>query len=177
MTADKTVLFSLSMILLLPMSVSANTFTATASRAAIGEDVLGNQILYLTDSVEVTDGEITVTSDVATVWQLSERAVFIGNVQFESDTISGTSDYLEYDKASGVITMTGNVVLFDGESEVRAGEVIYYKDSKKATAKDSVVMTGEWQGTVSGEYAMYDYGRNSIFITVYLAALTSIDWR
>jgi len=153
-------------MLLIPLGAFAGIFTATSSSASIREGASGEMLMELTDSVVVTNGEVVITSDAATIWELSERAVFSGNVNFESDTVSGHSDYLEFDAKDSILIIRGNVFLYDGETEVRAEEVVYYMDSEKATVKDSVVMTGEWLGTVSGQYAMYDFERNSMFITV-----------
>lgn len=156
-----------SLLLLLPLvAVGAGIFTATAERAVARELESGEVVIDLVENVSVTDGEVTVTSDSATVWQESGNAVFYRNVRVEADTLTGTSEYLEYLKNAGMITMTGEVVLTDGETVVEAEEVVYFRGSGKATARENVVMTGPWLGRVEGQYALYDRERGSLFITV-----------
>ncbi len=155
-----------SLVLLLIGAAAADIFTVNADRASGRELDGGEAVIDLDGNVEVTDGEITVTSDSGTVWQSSGNAVFYGNVVVVTDTLTGTSDYLEYLKDAGMITMTGHVVLTDGETVVEAGEIVYFRTSAKATARESVVMSGPWLGMVEGEYALYDRDRGSLFVTV-----------
>jgi len=157
---------SSTLVLLLAASLSADVFTTTADRATGRELETGELVIDLISNVEVTDGEVTVTSDSGTVWQESGNAYFYGNVTVVSDTLTGTSDYLEYLKGPGMITMTGDVVLTDGESVVEAAEVVYFRESGKATARIDVRMTGPWLGEVTGQYALYDRERGSLFVTV-----------
>lgn len=162
------VISSLSSILVLTFTAgsAADVFTTTADRAVGRELESGELVIDLISNVEVTDGEITVTSDSGTVWQESGNAVFFGNVTVESDTLTGTSHYLEYLKDAGMITMTGDVVLTDGETIIQAEEVVYFRGSGKATARENVLMTGPWLGQVEGQYALYDRERGSLFVTV-----------
>lgn len=155
-----------SLPLLLFAIAAADVFTVNADRAFGRELDGGEAVIDLDGNVEVTDGEVTVTSDSGTVWQGSGNAVFYRNVVVVADTLTGTSDFLEYLKEAGMITMTGNVVLTDGESIVEADEVVYFRTSGKATARGSVLMTGPWLGSVEGEYALYDRDRGSLFVTV-----------
>jgi lipopolysaccharide export system protein LptA len=154
------------LLVLLAGTAPADVFTVTADRAEGRSLEGGEAVLDLYGNVRVTDGEVTVTSDSGTVWQVSGNARFYGSVTVVSDTLSGTSDFLEYLKDAGMLTMTGGVTLTDGETVVEAGEVVYFRFSGKATAKDSVVMTGPWLGRVTGEYALYDRDRGSLFVTV-----------
>ena len=144
----------------------AGIFTTTADRAVSRDTDSDELVIDLIGNVVVTDGEVTVTSDSGTVWQESGNAVFYSNVTVEADTLTGTSQYLEYLKEAGMITMTGNVVLTDGETVLEAGEVVYFRESGKATAKEDVLMTGPTIGRVEGQYALYDRNRGSLFITV-----------
>ena len=157
---------SLLLAILTGIASAQGVFTATADRAEGATLENGETVLELSGNVTVTDGEVTVTADSGAVWQQSENARFVGGVTVVSDSLTGTSDFLEYLKEAGVLTMTGHVVLSDGESVVEAGEVVYFRTSAKATARDSVVMTGPWIGLVTGEYALYDRERGSLFITV-----------
>jgi lipopolysaccharide export system protein LptA len=149
------------------VSVSgADVFTVSALRASGRELPDGELVIDLSGEVSVTDGEVLVTSDSGTVWQQSERAVFIGNVHVTTDTLTATGDRLYYDRVSGVVRLTGNVTLTDGENVIQAREVTWYRESEKATAEDDVIMTGPWMGRVTGQYAMYDRVRGSLFVTV-----------
>ena len=160
-------LISNSLVLLVSTSVmAAGVFTATADRAVARELESGEVVLDLARNVVVTDGEVTVNSDSATVWQDSGNALFLGNVTILMDTLTGTSEYLEYLKDAGMVTMIGNVVLTDGETVVEAEEIVYFRSSAKATAKENVVMIGPEFGRVEGEYALYDRERGSLFVTV-----------
>lgn len=154
------------LLALLAVASVADVFTVTADRADGRSLEDGEAVLDLYGNVHVTDGEVTVTSDSGTVWQESGNARFFGSVTVVSDTLSGTADFLEYLKDAGMLTMTGGVTLTDGETVVEAGEVVYFRLSGKATARDSVVMTGPWLGRVTGEYALYDRERGSLFVTV-----------
>lgn len=144
----------------------AGVFTTTADRAVSRDTDSDELVIDLIGNVVVTDGEVTVTSDSGTVWQESGNAVFFSNVTVDVDTLAGTSHYLEYLKEAGMITMTGNVILTDGETVLEAGEVVYFRESGKATAKEDVLMTGPRIGRVEGQYALYDRSRGSLFITV-----------
>jgi len=146
--------------------VGAGVFTATADRAVARELDSGEVVLDLAQNVVVTDGEVTVNSDSATVWQDSGNALFLGNVIVLMDTLTGTSEYLEYLKNAGMVTMTGDVVLTDGETVIKAEEVVYFRGSAKATARENVIMTGPWFGQIEGQYALYDRERGSLFVTV-----------
>ncbi|MCK4806446.1 MAG: hypothetical protein KAT09_02305, partial [Candidatus Aegiribacteria sp.] len=141
-------------------------FTTTADRAVSRDTDSHELVIDLIGNVVVTDGEVTVTSDSGTVWQESGNAVFYSNVTVEADTLTGTSHYLEYIKEAGMITMTGSVILTDGETVLEAGEVVYFRESGKATARENVIMTGPRIGRVEGQYALYDRDRGSLFITV-----------
>ncbi len=153
-------------VLLSATAVGAGVFTATADRAVARELESGEAVLDLAQNVVVTDGEVTVNSDSATIWQDSGNALFLGNVIVLMDTLTGTCEYLEYLKEAGMVTMTGDVVLTDGETVVEAEEVVYFRGSAKATARENVIMTGPWFGRVEGQYALYDRERGSLFVTV-----------
>lgn len=140
-------------------------FTATARSASGSEMPDGETVIYLSGDVEVTDGEVFVTSDSGTVWQTSGRAIFIGSVVIDADTLHGTGDRLEYDRLAGTAVLTGNAVLLDGENRLRAAEVTWFRNAGKAVARDSVVLTGPWLGSVTGDYAVYDSARRSLFVT------------
>lgn len=144
----------------------AGVFTTTADRAVSRDTDSAELVIDLFGNVVVTDGEVTVTSDSGTVWQESGNAIFYSNVTVEADTLTGTSHYLEYLKEAGMITMTGSVILTDGETVLEAGEVVYFRESGKATARENVIMTGPRIGRVEGQYALYDRDRGSLFITV-----------
>jgi len=148
------------------LSAAGSVFTTSADRASSRDTGTQELVIDLIDNVSVTDGEVTVTSDSGTVWQSSGNGDFYGNVVVEADTLTGTCEYLSYNREAGMITMTGSVELTDGESRVTAAEVVYFRGSGKATARGSVVMTGPDLGTVTGEYALYDRERGSLFITV-----------
>ncbi len=158
-------MISLSLILLV-LAAGEGMFTTVADRAYSRENPGEGLVIELAGNVSVTDGEITVTSDSAVVWQGRGDARFYGNVVIVADTLRGTSDYLEYRREPGMVTMKGNVELTDGESVVRAQEIVYFRGSRKATAKKDVVMTGPELGFVRGEYALYDRDRGSLFVTV-----------
>ena len=157
---------SIFTILCIVSAAAAGVFTTTADRAVSRDTDTEELVLDLIGNVVVTDGEVTVTSDSGTVWQESGNAVFFSNVTVEADTLTGTSHYLEYLKEAGMITMTGSVLLTDGETVLEAEEVVYFRESGKATAKDNVIMTGPRIGKVEGQYALYDRERGSLFITV-----------
>jgi lipopolysaccharide export system protein LptA len=143
----------------------SGVFTATASSASGAEMPDGEMVIYLSGNVEVTDGEIFVTSDSGAVWQTTGRAIFIGSVTVVADTLTATGDRLEYDRGAGTAVLTGNAVLLDSENRLRASEVTWFRSAGKAVARDSVVMTGPWLGSVTGDYAVYDSARRSLFVT------------
>ena len=160
---------SISLFLLLiraAPSAGDDVFTVSALRASGHELEDGEYVIDLSGDVHVTDGEVTVTSDSGSVWQQSERALFLNNVMIITDSLEATGDWLYYDKVSGVIRLSGNVEMSDGENILQAREVTYYRESRKATAEDDVIMTGPWLGRVTGQYAMYDRERGSLFVTV-----------
>lgn len=148
------------------IAAGAGVFTTSADRAVSRDAGTEDLVIDLIGNVVVTDGEVTVTSDSGTVWQESGNAIFYSNVTVETDTLTGTSHYLEYLKEAGMITMTGSVTLTDGETVLEAGEVVYFRESGKATARENVIMTGPRIGRVEGQYALYDRDRGSLFITV-----------
>ncbi|NOQ23401.1 MAG: hypothetical protein GQ565_12250 [Candidatus Aegiribacteria sp.] len=157
---------SLLLVLCSVLVAGTGVFTTSADRAVSRDTDSKELVIDLIGNVVVTDGEVTVTSDSGTVWQGSGNAVFYSNVTVEADTLAGTSHYLEYLKEVGMITMTGNVMLTDGETVLEAGEVVYFRESGKATARENVIMTGPAIGRVEGQYALYDRNRGSLFITV-----------
>lgn len=155
-----------SVLLLTAASAAlAGVFTVSATSASGAESEDGELVIDLVGDVEVTDGEITVTSDSGRVWQQAGRALFRGDVYIESDTLSASSDMLVYDRAAGTAVLTGRVALTDGENVLRADEVTWYRSMGKAVARGDVHMTGPWLGDVTGRYAMYDSDRGSIFVT------------
>ncbi|MBD3370332.1 hypothetical protein GF402_08225 [Candidatus Fermentibacteria bacterium] len=143
----------------------ADVFTVTADRATGSERPDGEVVIDLEGNVMVTDGEVVVTSRTGTVWQQSGHAVFEEDVFVESDTLTAEADRLDYRSSEGLIWLVGNVTLSDGDNVLTADEVTWFRDRGKATAKDSVVMTGPWLGRVTGDYAMYDKSRGSLFVT------------
>ena len=159
-------MISLSAMALALVLSGSGVFTTTADRAVSRETESEELVLDLMGNVSVTDGEVTVTSDTGTVWQVSGDAVFHSNVTVVADTLTGTSEYLQYVKSTGVITMTGDVVLTDGETVLEAQEVVYFRASGKATAREDVLLTGPDVGSVEGQYALYDRERGSLFVTV-----------
>jgi lipopolysaccharide export system protein LptA len=162
-------IWNLNNLLLVLCSVlvaGAGVFTTSADRAVSRDTDTGEMVIDLFENVVVTDGAVTVTSDSGTVWQESGNAVFYSNVTVEADSLAGSSHFLEYLKEAGMITMTGSVVLTDGETVLEAGEVVYFRESRKATARENVIMTGPDIGRVEGQYALYDRERGSLFVTV-----------
>ncbi|MFO7949079.1 MAG: LptA/OstA family protein [Candidatus Fermentibacteraceae bacterium] len=157
---------AIAMLLLLCAAAGADVFTASADRAQGRELEDGEVVVDLEGNVRVTDGEVVVTSLTGRVWQTAGRALFEGDVVVVSDTVTATSDRLDYRSEAGIIRLTGDVELTDGDNVINAREVVYFRDQGKATARDSVVMTGPWLGRVTGEYALYDRNRGSLFVTV-----------
>ncbi len=157
-----------SLILLLCSILAAQNgvFTTSAQRATSRQSEDGELIIDLYGDVTVTDGEVTVTSDSGSVWQNSGNAFFYGDVTVTADTLSATAHYLEYIKSAGIVTLKDDVELTDGENVLNAEEVVYFRQSGKATARDDVMITGPFLGNVSGQYALYDRDRGSLFITV-----------
>jgi len=144
---------------------SSGMFTVTADRASASTDPDGEAVIHLSGSVEVTDGDVTITSDSGTVWQTAGRAVFLGSVEVDADTVTASGDRLEYDRPAGMVAIQGNAVLQDRENRLTAAEVTWFRQAGKAVARDSVVMTGDWMGEVTGDYAVYDSYRRSLFVT------------
>jgi lipopolysaccharide export system protein LptA len=154
------------LLLVTAAGATSDVFTVSALRASGRETEDGEVVIDLSGNVSVTDGDVLVTSDSGTVWQQSERAVFVGDVTVTTDTLTASGDLLYYDRAGGVVRLTGNAVLTDGDNVIEAREVTWFRESGKATAEDDVVMTGSWMGMVTGQYAMYDRARGSLFVTV-----------
>ena len=144
----------------------ADVFTVTSDHATSTEIENGESILELQGNVVVTDDQVTVTSDSATIYQTSERAEFTGNVQVVSDTLTATGYFLSYSRISGVMLLSGNATLTDGQSTLNADNIEWFRFRNMATAKGSVLLQGEWLGQVEGEYALYDRDRQSLFVTV-----------
>ena len=149
----------------LPAS-SAGVFTVTSDNASTTTLETGESILELTGNVIVTDDQVAVTSTSAKVYQESERAEFFGGVHVEADTLTADGDFLSYSRVTGVMVLSGNAVLADGSSTLTADRVDWFRFRDKATAKGSVVLQGDWLGNVTGEYALYDRERGSLFVTV-----------
>lgn len=145
---------------------SGGVFTVTSDNASTATSENGEQVLELAGDVTVTDSQVTVTSNTASVYQESERAEFYGDVHMESDTLSADGDFLSYSRITGVMILTGNAVLTDGSSTLTADRVDWFRFRDKATARGSVVLQGDWLGDVRGEYALYDRARGSLFVTV-----------
>jgi lipopolysaccharide export system protein LptA len=145
---------------------AAGVFTVNADNASGSETPDGELVIDLRGDVEVTDGDIFVTSDSGRVWQNSGRAVFFGDVVVVADTITASADRLEYDRSSGTAVLTGHAVLEDGESRLTASQVTFFRLVGKAVASGGVVMTGPWLGHVTGEYALYDQARGTLFVTI-----------
>lgn len=156
---------SVGIFILLAAAAAADVFTVTADRAQGSELPTGEVVIDLEGSVRVTDGDVVVTSRTGRVWQTAGRALFEGDVVVESDTVTATGDRLDYRSEAGIIRLTGNVRLTDGENVITGSEVVYYRSQGKATARDSVRMTGPWLGEVTGDYALYDRVRGSLFVT------------
>ena len=152
-------------LLLFSCTAWAGVFTVTALRAWSTEQEDGRVVLELSENVVVTDGEVTVTSRHATIYETTQIAEFRGDVTVEHDSITATGAFLSYSRFSGVLEMAGDAVLRDGEGSLRADRITWFRFRNKATALGSVVMTGDWLGEVTGEYALYDGDRRSLFIT------------
>ncbi len=153
-------------LLLLFVSSIAGIFTVTSDNASTTELEDGESIIELHGNVVVTDDQVTVTSNSATIYQDSERAEFTGNVQVDADTLTASGYFLSYSRITGVMVLQGNAVLTDGSSILSADQVDWFRFRDKATAKGSVVLEGDWLGMVQGEYALYDRERQSLFVTV-----------
>lgn len=152
-------------LLLLPCAAFAGVFTVTALRAVSTETEDGTVVMELLGDVRVTDGEVTVTSDRASIYETAQVAEFHDNVHVNHDSITATGAFLSYARPTGLLQINGNAVLNDGESTLRADRITWFRYINKATALGSVVMTGEWLGEVTGEYALYDGERGSLFVT------------
>lgn len=152
--------------LLLASAALGDVFTVTSDNAFTRTAESGETVLELSGSVVVTDGEVTVTSNSASIYQESERAEFYGGVIVDSDTLSASGEFLSYSRITGVMVLTGNAMLTDGSSTLTADQVDWFRFRDKATARGSVVLQGEWLGEVVGEYALYDRERGSLFVTV-----------
>ncbi len=156
---------SIRVLLLLAAAARAGVFTVTALRAWTVEAEGGATLLELRENVVVSDGEVTVVSDSATLREEEELAEFSGDVRVTHDSVSATGRYLSYSRPQGLLLLTGNAVLNDGESVLRADRITWFRFAGKATALGGVVMTGDWLGEVTGEYALYDRERGSFFVT------------
>lgn len=152
-------------VMLLACPVLAGVFTVSAPRAWSTELEDGTVVLELRDGVTVSDGEVTVTSDKATLYETSQLAEFRDNVHVTHDSVTATGAFLSYSRPSGLLQLIGNAFLNNGESTLRADRITWFRFRNKATALGGVVMTGEWLGEVTGEYALYDGDRGSLFVT------------
>lgn len=155
-----------AIVLCLFVSSIAGVFTVTSENASTTELENGESLLELTGGVMVTDDQVTVTSNSASIYQDSERAEFSGNVMVVADTLTASGAFLSYSRITGVMLLTGNAVLSDGSSVLTADQVDWFRFRNKATAKGSVILRGDWLGTVQGDYALYDRERQSLFVTV-----------
>lgn len=153
-------------IIVLSVQSLGDVFTVTSDHAVTNSQENGEQVLELMGNVVVTDGQVTVTSNTASIYQESEKAEFYGGVHVESDTLSADGDFLSYSRITGVMILTGNALLTDGSSTLTADQVDWFRFRDKATARGSVVLQGDWLGEVRGEYALYDRERGSLFVTV-----------
>lgn len=145
----------------------AGVFTVTSDNASTTELEDGESIIELQGNVVVTDDQVTVTSNSATIYQDSERAEFTGNVHVDADTLTASGNFLSYSRITGVMVLDGNALLTDGSSVLSANQVDWFRYRDMATAKGSVVLqSDDWLGTVQGEYALYDRKRQSLFITM-----------
>ncbi len=158
--------FFLLAVILLSAGSYGSVFTVNSDNASTTSSENGEQVLELLGNVVVTDGEVTVTSNSASIYQESERAEFYGGVHVEADTLSADGDFLSYSRITGVMILTGNALLTDGSSTLTADQVDWFRFRDKATARGSVVLQGDWLGEVRGEYALYDRERGSLFVTV-----------
>lgn len=143
----------------------AGVFTVSATSASGTELEGGELVVDLVGEVEVSDGEILITADSGRIWQQAGRALFMGNVFIDADTLTASARRLQYDRFSGTAVLEGAVSLTDGENILQADEVTWFRPMGKAVARQNVHMTGPWLGDVTGSYAMYDSGRGSIFVT------------
>ncbi|MCK5132835.1 MAG: hypothetical protein KAR40_11860 [Candidatus Sabulitectum sp.] len=155
-----------SILLSVCISSVAGVFTVTSDNASTTELENGESILELHGNVVVTDDQVTVTSNSATIYQDSERAEFTGNVHVDADTLTASGYFLSYSRSTGVMVLQGNAVLTDGSSVLSADQVDWFRFRDVATARGSVVLEGDWLGMVQGEYALYDRERQSLFVTV-----------
>jgi lipopolysaccharide export system protein LptA len=153
-------------ILLLVGVPGAGVFTVTSDTAMTRSLESGETVLELRGNVTVTDDQVTITSDSANVYQESERAEFTGNVLVDADTLTARGVYLSYSRLSGVMVLSGNALLTDGESTLTADRVDWFRYRDMATARGDVALQGDWLGVVTGEYALYDRERGSLFVTV-----------
>ncbi len=163
-----------AVVLVLFTASVAGVFTVTSDNASTTQLDNGESILELNGNVVVTDDQVVVTSNAATIYQDSERAEFTGNVHVDADTLTARGYYLSYSRITGVMVLQGDAVLTDGSSTLTADQVDWFRFRNKATARGSVVLQGDWLGMVQGEYALYDRERKSLFVTAD-PVLTRID--
>jgi len=150
---------------MLAVPSGGGVFTVTSDNASTRTIENGETLLELWGNVVVTDDQVTVTSNSATIYQESERADFMGGVHVEADTLTADGDFLSYSRITGVMVLTGNALLTDGSSTLTADRVDWFRFRDKATARGAVVLQGDWLGLVQGEYALYDRERGSLFVT------------
>lgn len=153
-------------VLAAALASAQGVFTVSARTASGVESPGGEVVIDLSGDVRVTDGDVTITADSGRVWQTSGRAVFVGSVEVSADTVTATGNRLEYDRAGGTATLIGNAVLTDGETDLSADQVVFYRYAEKAIATGGVLMTGPMLGRVTGDYALYDLVERSLFVTV-----------
>jgi lipopolysaccharide export system protein LptA len=163
-----------SVLLIVYAVSSAGVFTVTSDKASTTELENGESVLGLNGNVVVADDQVTVTSNSATIYQDSERAEFTGSVHVDADTLTAQGHFLSYSRITGVMVLRGDAVLTDGSSILSADQVDWFRFRNKATARGSVLLQGDWLGTVQGEYALYDRERQSLFVTAD-PVLTRVD--
>lgn len=88
----------------------------------------------LVGNVDLSHGEINMKCDSAHLFPDRNRVTAYGNIHIEQgDTLDIYGDHLEYDGATSVAVLTGNVELVDKETHLYTNNVIYDADNEIAS--------------------------------------------
>lgn len=103
----------------------------------------GNGAATFTGNVVIKQGEMTITSDTARVEygkdnSQIERLILNGNVVFATPSEKAESADALYTVATGVVEMTGNVLLTQGPNTINGQTLVYNLDKGTGTMEGRV---------------------------------------
>ncbi len=126
----------------------------------------GERVTYLTGNCRLVHGDLTIRCEKTILYKERNLADLETDVVITQKGMRATAKKGVYQRAINRLYLEGDVHIVDGDNDIKAEKVTYYRTKMQAVAEKHVIMINKKEHTtITGEYALWDRVEQSGFVT------------